>query len=71
MKSLNLYLVGLIVQRMALTGGASPVDYLKAFNITLFLTSEEKDVEEALKQGEEKFFFIFIWSLCLRIMRII
>ncbi|CAB3998120.1 5 -nucleotidase, partial [Paramuricea clavata] len=53
----------LIVQRMALTGGASPVDYLKAFNITLFLTSEEKDVEEALKQGEEKG-FLSLSSLC-------
>ncbi len=48
--------VGLKIQRMALTGGTSPVNYLKAFNITLFLTSEERDVEEALRRGEEMFY---------------
>ena len=37
---------------MALTGGTSPVEYLKAFYITLFLTTEEKDVEEALRLGK-------------------
>ncbi|XP_028412095.1 cytosolic 5'-nucleotidase 1A-like [Dendronephthya gigantea] len=39
------------IQRMALTGGTSPVNYLEAFNITLFLTCDEKDVKEALRQG--------------------
>lgn len=49
------YFLGLKIQRMALTGGTSPVEYLKAFCITLFLTSEEKDVEEALKRGKDIF----------------
>ncbi|XP_028411169.1 cytosolic 5'-nucleotidase 1A-like isoform X1 [Dendronephthya gigantea] len=39
------------IERMALTGGTSPTNYLKALNITLFLTSEEEDVKEALRQG--------------------
>jgi hypothetical protein len=45
--------LGLKIQRMALTGGTSPVEYLEAFKITLFLTSEQKDVEEALRRGEK------------------
>ena len=44
-------IVELKIQRMALTGGTSPVNYLKAFNIKLFLTSEEEDVKEALEKG--------------------
>ena len=49
----NLYVLGLKIQRMSLTGGTSPVEYLEAFKITLFLTSEEKDVKEALRRGKE------------------
>ncbi|XP_031569683.1 cytosolic 5'-nucleotidase 1A-like isoform X2 [Actinia tenebrosa] len=48
-KSIDHY--GLIVTRMALTGGTSPVEYLKAFNITLFLTSYEDQVTEAIHRG--------------------
>ncbi|KXJ19672.1 cytosolic 5'-nucleotidase 1A isoform X2 [Exaiptasia diaphana] len=42
---------GLIITRMALTGGTSPVEYLKAFNITLFLTSYENEVTDAIRRG--------------------
>ena len=49
-KSIEKY-PGLKIQRMSLTGGTSPVEYLEAFKITLFLTSEEKDVKEALRRG--------------------
>jgi hypothetical protein len=45
------FALGLIVTRMALTGGTSPVQYLKAFNITLFLTSYENQVADAIRQG--------------------
>lgn len=36
---------------MALTGGTSPVEYLKGFNITLFLTSYEDEVTDAIRRG--------------------
>ncbi|EDO44263.1 predicted protein [Nematostella vectensis] len=42
---------GLMIPRMALTGGTSPVKYLEAFNITLFLTSYEEEVADAIQQG--------------------
>ena len=60
----NLNIVELEIPRMALTSGTSPVNYLKAFNIILFLTSDEKDVEDALRLGEE----IFIWIYCLHLL---
>ena len=50
------YFSGLKIQRMALTSGTSPVDYLKAFNITLFLATKEKDVKEALRRGKKDLF---------------
>lgn len=46
-----MFSLGLIVTRMALTGGTNPVEYLKAFNITLFLTSYENQVNEAIRRG--------------------
>ncbi|XP_031569684.1 cytosolic 5'-nucleotidase 1A-like isoform X3 [Actinia tenebrosa] len=55
-KSIDHY--GLIVTRMALTGGTSPVEYLKAFNITLFLTSYEDQVTEAIHRGTSLHRFI-------------
>ena len=62
----NLNIVELEIPRMALTSGTSPVNYLKAFNIILFLTSDEKDVKEALRLGEEIFICIYCLHLLLR-----
>jgi 5'-nucleotidase len=36
---------------MAFTGGAPLAPYLGAFNVTLFLSQDEKDVQNALKAG--------------------
>jgi 5'-nucleotidase len=36
---------------MALTSGTSIVKYLKAFNITLLLTTYEEEVTSAIEQG--------------------
>ena len=38
---------------MCLTNGASPLDYLEAYNIDLFLSSYEDEVEQALSKGRK------------------
>ena len=43
---------------MVLTGGTSPVQYLDALKIKLFLTNDEKDVSEALGKGRSHTFYI-------------
>jgi 5'-nucleotidase len=40
---------GLDITRAAFTGGASVAPYLKTYNVTLFLSTNEVDVREALK----------------------
>jgi len=43
---------GLHIERMCLTGGATPVPhYLEAYNVSLFLTSYPSEVEKALEHG--------------------
>lgn len=42
---------GLDITRMCLTDGTNPVAYLGAFNIKLFLTSYQNEVEMALNEG--------------------
>lgn len=42
---------GLDIQRAALTSGASLVPYLNAFDVDLFLSADESDVQEAINAG--------------------
>jgi len=42
---------GLDIQRAALAGGASLAPYLRAFQVSLFLSAFESDVRDALKDG--------------------
>lgn len=43
---------GLDITRYAFLSGASPAIYVDAFNSSLFLSANEKDVKEVLKKGE-------------------
>lgn len=42
---------GLDITRAAFTGGAPVGRYLKTYNVTLFLSTNERDVKESLRQG--------------------
>jgi 5'-nucleotidase len=42
---------GLNITRAAFFSGESPYEYLPAFNVSLFLSAEEKDVNNAIKAG--------------------
>ena len=42
---------GLNISRAAFFSGESPYEYLPAFNVSLFLSSDEKDVENAISAG--------------------
>lgn len=42
---------GLDITRAAFTGGAPVGRYLKTYNVTLFLSTNERDVQESLRQG--------------------
>ena len=56
------FILDLHIERMCLTNGASPLDYLEAYNIDLFLSSYEDEVEQALSKGRkcEKAMYVFM-----------
>ncbi|XP_069742573.1 cytosolic 5'-nucleotidase 1A-like isoform X4 [Narcine bancroftii] len=47
--SINHY--GLSIERFCLTGGTSPINYLKAYHTNLYLSSDPVKVEKALNEG--------------------
>ncbi|XP_037007695.1 cytosolic 5'-nucleotidase 1B isoform X2 [Artibeus jamaicensis] len=47
--SVNHY--GLLIDRFCLTGGKSPVGYLKSYLTNLYLSSDSEKVQEAIKEG--------------------
>ncbi|KAF6105880.1 retinol dehydrogenase 14 [Phyllostomus discolor] len=47
--SVNHY--GLLIDRFCLTGGKSPVGYLKSYLTNLYLSSDAEKVQEAIKEG--------------------
>ncbi|KAM5291761.1 cytosolic 5'-nucleotidase 1B [Ctenodactylus gundi] len=42
---------GLLIDRMCLTGGKSPIGYLKAFLTNLYLSADSDKVQEAIQEG--------------------
>ena len=48
-KSIQHY--GLDISRAAFTGGKSPFSYIPAFNVSLFLSADHSDVQEAINAG--------------------
>ncbi|XP_041068667.1 cytosolic 5'-nucleotidase 1A-like [Carcharodon carcharias] len=47
--SINHY--GLSVERFCMTGGKSPVEYLKAYHTNLYLSADSEKVQDAIEQG--------------------
>ncbi|XP_028628043.1 cytosolic 5'-nucleotidase 1B isoform X3 [Grammomys surdaster] len=47
--SVNHY--GLLIDRFCLTGGKSPIGYLKAYLTNLYLSADSEKVQEAIKEG--------------------
>lgn len=41
----------LTIERFCMTGGKSPVDYLKAYMTNLYLSKDAEKVTEAIEQG--------------------
>ncbi|KAJ1177955.1 hypothetical protein NDU88_003206 [Pleurodeles waltl] len=41
----------LFIERFCMTGGKSPIDYLKAYHTNLYLSSDSEKVQEAIEQG--------------------
>lgn len=44
--------VELFIERFCMTGGNSPIGYLKAYHTNLYLSADSKKVMEALEEGE-------------------
>lgn len=42
----------LFIERFCMTGGTSPVGYLKAWHTNLYLSADADKVREALAEGE-------------------
>lgn len=60
MKDLDLSLCvsDLFIERFCMTGGSSPIGYLKAWHTNLYLSADAEKVKEALAEGEDlRFFF--------------
>lgn len=49
MNSINHY--DLTIERFCMTGGQSPIDYLKAYMTNLYLSKDTKKVQEAIEEG--------------------
>ncbi|XP_038658176.1 cytosolic 5'-nucleotidase 1A-like isoform X1 [Scyliorhinus canicula] len=47
--SINHY--GLSVERFCMTGGKSPIEYLKAYHTNLYLSADSEKVQDAIEQG--------------------
>ncbi|MEE6484355.1 hypothetical protein FKM82_013847 [Ascaphus truei] len=41
----------LFIERFCMTGGRSPIDYLKAYHTNLYLSSDAMKVQEAIEEG--------------------
>lgn len=47
----SLYLTDLNIERFCLTGGESPIGYLKAYMTNLYLSKDGEKVLEAIEEG--------------------
>lgn len=46
-------LTELLIERFCMTGGQSPIGYLKAYLTNLYLSKDSEKVKEAIEEGEE------------------
>lgn len=64
---LSLCVSDLFIERFCMTGGSSPIGYLKAWHTNLYLSADAEKVKEALAEGEDltdlRFFFQSSFSL--------
>lgn len=44
----------LFIERFCMTGGNSPIGYLKAYHTNLYLSADPTKVREALEEGQHK-----------------
>lgn len=44
--------LGLFIERFCMTGGNSPIGYLKAYHTNLYLSADSRKVREAIEEGE-------------------
>lgn len=49
-----LSLLELFIERFCMTGGNSPIGYLKAYHTNLYLSADSKKVMEALAEGKNE-----------------
>lgn len=49
-----LSLLELFIERFCMTGGNSPIGYLKAYHTNLYLSADSKKVMEALEEGKNR-----------------
>lgn len=54
---LNVLFPDLFIERFCMTGGSSPIGYLKAWHTNLYLSADAEKVREALAEGERRFHF--------------
>lgn len=47
-----LYFTDLTIERFCMTGGKSPIGYLKAYMTNLYLSKDSQKVTEAIEEGE-------------------
>lgn len=52
--TLPLSLLELSIERFCMTGGNSPIGYLKAYHTNLYLSADSKKVMEALEEGKNR-----------------
>lgn len=50
--SFSLSSAGLFIERFCMTGGNSPIGYLKAYHTNLYLSADPMKVREALEEGK-------------------
>lgn len=51
-----------------MTGGNSPICYLKAYHTNLYLSADAEKVQEAIDEGESNW-GRRVWGVCLRGLR--
>lgn len=50
--NLLLYFTDLTIERFCMTGGKSPIGYLKAYMTNLYLSKDARKVTEAIEEGK-------------------
>lgn len=50
----SLVFAELFIERFCMTGGNSPIGYLKAYSTNLFLSADSSKVRDALEEGQRR-----------------